>query len=224
MAKNGLGRSYGEGIPVLIRLEPGRLQAGDNQKMTDAMKQTIVEAVKHGARATLQTGNLLTGKLYVELEYYENEEPAAMGEFDGYPVIPSIPTGLGRMEKQVSALLDKLNALPLETTVGEANKALVTLDTTLASITGALNDLQTILSKDSTRQLPEELNRTLAELRNTLAGFSPNSPAGQSLADTVIELNRTLRNLEALTHTLRSQPNAILFPADLPEDPEPKGP
>lgn len=215
---------YGEGMPVLIKLEPGRLQVGDNPSMVKRVKDIVVKGVEKGMRASLQTGNLITGKLYVDIDYYENVEPAKMGEFDGYPVIPSIPTGLGRLEKQVSMFLEKLNDLPLEDTVKGANSVLATLDTTLASLSETAGDLQVFLKMGSSKQLPGELNRTLAELRKTLSSLSPDSPTGQALADIVKELSRTVRNLESFTNTLSTQPNAIVLPADLPADPEPEAP
>jgi paraquat-inducible protein B len=122
----------------------------------------------------------------------------------------------------VASLLDKLNALPLEPMLTKATGTMGTMDGTLASLTATLKSLQQILEEDRTKALPDELSETLAELRQTLNGFSPDSAVGESLGSSVFELNQALRNLEELTRTLSAKPNSLLFPTDSPPDPIPE--
>lgn len=225
MKEMAMDKNVGAGgpIPVLIYLEPGRIGVGDTSDRLEFMRKSIENGVvKGGLRASLQTGNLLTGKLYVSLDFYPDSEPVELAQYDGHSVIPSIPSGLGRMEKQVGDLLDKLNGLPLEDTVAGANTALDALDDTLLALTATVGSLKGILDEDSTRALTGELNQTLAALREAAAGLSPESATGDSLSDSLFELNRTLRNLEGLTRTLSDQPNALVFPIDAPVDPIPE--
>ena len=112
-------------------------------------------------------------------------------------------------------MLDKINALPLEDTVGSANAALANLDRTLAS-------LNKVLSDQSTQQLPAELDQTLEDLQGALKGFSPESEVYQSIQSSLLRLNRTLGNVESLTRTLSGQPNAALLPSDPKPDPIPE--
>ena len=224
MKELALGQNVvsGSAIPVLVYLEPGRLGVGDSPELVEFMKKTVDSGLQNGLRASLQTGNLLTGKLYVSLDFYPDAEPAAPEEYEGYVVIPSIPSGLGRLEQQVATLLDNINALPLGTTVTEMNQALAGLDDTLVAMTATMGSLQGVLDQDSTRAMTAELNATLAEVRKTMAGLSPDSAVGDSLTSSLYELNRTLRNIEELTRTLSDQPNALLFPVDAPADPTPE--
>ena len=138
-----------------------------------------------------------------------------LGELMGYPFIPSIPAGLSRLEQKAGALLDKLNSLPLDQTVENANDALENLD-------GALASLNKILDTTDPEALPADLQNTLAQLRAALAGLSPDSPLYRRLTASLGELNRTLSNLEVLTRTLSDQPNAIVLPVELPPDPTPE--
>lgn len=217
-------REAGQGkpIPVLIYLEPARFGLPDSEQSVDGMRQSIATGVKGGMRASLQTGSLLTGALYINIDVYKDLPVATVGEFSGYPVMPTIPSGLGRLEQQLGSLLDKFNALPLEPMVANANTALATLDGTLASLTATMTSLQLILDKEGTKALPSELNQTLAELRKALSAISPDSAVGQSISNSVFELNRTLRNLEELTRTLSEKPNSLVFPTDVPADPIPE--
>lgn len=209
-------------IPVLIYLEPARFGMEDSEESVEAMRESILLAVKNGMRASLQTGNLITGALYINVDWYKDQPAVTVGEFEGFQVLPTIPSGLGRLQQQVASVLDKLNALPVEPMLVKATGTLGTMDGTLASLTATLKSLQQLLEKDGTKALPDDLSRTLAELRQTLDGFSPDSAVGESLGSSVFELNQALRNLEELTRTLSAKPNSLLLPTDSPPDPIPE--
>jgi uncharacterized lipoprotein YmbA len=200
----------GEPIPVLIHVEPGRLLAGDNPAMVEAIQKSLEIGVTRGLRATLATGSLITGSMYIEFDYYPDEPPAELGVFKEYTTIPSISGGLSRIEHQVSALLNKVNQLPLEQTVTGANQTIAELNTSLAA-------LNTILERSSTQDLTAEIQATLEDMRAVLAGISPNSEAYQSLNASLLELNRTLQNLSDFSRTLSDQPNSLVMPVDTGE-------
>ncbi|OUS10395.1 hypothetical protein A9Q89_11260 [Gammaproteobacteria bacterium 53_120_T64] len=203
----------GKAIPVLIYLEPGRLEAGDSEQAVARLAKVIASGVNaNGLRASLETGNLLTGKQLINLDYYPDEAPAELGTFEQYRVIPSIETGVARLEQQVGSFLDTLNGLPFEATMVGANQLIGRADETLNSLTAAIDSANSILASDNTQALPEELVATLNELRTVLKGLAPNSTMAQSLGSSVGTLNATLISLDALIRQLSIKPNAILFP------------
>jgi paraquat-inducible protein B len=207
----------GEGadVPVLIYLEPGRLELPDSKTSIESLQRSIRLGVEKGMRASLETGSLLTGAKYVSIDYFQGVEEADVGSFFDYPTIPTLETGLNQIEQKLNLVLDKINALPLEDTVDKANTTISTLNQTLAS-------LDTIMANQSTQQLPEEIDKTLQELRSTLNGFSPDSEVYQSISSSLLRLNRTLGNMESLTRTLSEQPNAVLLPSSPAPDPIPE--
>jgi paraquat-inducible protein B len=200
-------RGEGSPIPVLIRVEPGRLKLPDSEEGTLAMAEAIQNSVSLGMRATLATGSLITGSLYVALDIYPDESPAEMGSFAGHPTIPTVATGLAGIEQKVAALLDKLNALPLEGAVEQAERTLA--------------DLNAILGSESMKSLPGSVDATLAELRETLASVSSESALQQQLLQTVTELDRTLQSLRDFLELLDEQPNALIFNRAAGKDPQP---
>ncbi|GAB5451536.1 MAG: intermembrane transport protein PqiB [Halioglobus sp.] len=205
----------GAAIPVLIYLEPARLEMPDRQTSIDAFARNIATGVSNGMRASLESGSIITGAKFVNIDYYADAEPAQIGTFLDYPTIPTIETGLGQIQYKVESILDKVNNLPLEDTVAAANNALASLDDTLAS-------LDHILENESTRDLTRQLQETLSELQSALGGLSPGSGIYQSLDASLLQLNRTLDNIESLTGTLAKKPNAVVFPTTIPADPEPE--
>lgn len=204
----GQDQVSGRAIPVLIYLEPAMLELPDSQEATDTLVKGIELGVSSGLRATLSVGNFLTGSQLVNIDYFSDEEPAELGTFEQYVTIPTIETGVGRLESQIRNFMDRLNALPLEETVAGANKVL-----------GNVNGL---LESDETKELSSELVATLAELRHTMSGLSPDSKMYQGLGASVNSLNRTLENLDALMRKLSDKPSALIFPTSPEMDPIPE--
>lgn len=204
-------------IPVLIYLEPARLQLPDRKASLEKLHQILTSGVGAGLRATLETGSLLTGAKYVGLDYYDNVESSEVATLLGYPLLPSIDTGLGQLQQKATAVLDMLNGLPLDETVTNANAA-------IESLNGALEGLDTLFENQSTQNLPQQLEETLGDLRKAVAGLAPESEAYQSLNTSLSRLNRALANFETLSQTLVEQPNALILPSNPTPDPEPEAP
>jgi len=203
-------------IPVLIYVEPGRLELSDNQQAVTQFHQLIKHGVaSKGLRATLETANLLTGNQRVSLDYFPGEPPAKLQKFNEYAVIPSITAGVVGLENRLTVFLDMLNQLPVTETLVEANSVLVRADQTLES-------LNMLLADDQSQALPAELASTLTEMRNFLVDLSPDSRMSDGLGASVNELNIGLERLNALIRTLSIKPNAVLFPAAPVADPIPQ--
>jgi paraquat-inducible protein B len=211
-----LGRQgKGIDIPILIYVEPGRMELPDNEASIATMRDSVEIGVTNGLRATMESGNLITGAKYINFDFFSDAKKDTMGSFMEYTTIPTIDSGLAQLDQKVNALLDNINALPLADTVASANNAIATLNQNLAS-------LQLLLENQSTQQLPANLDQTLQELRDAVDNLSPDSRAGQSLNSSLLSLNRTLGNLETLTRTLSGQPNAVLLPSSPVPDPIPE--
>lgn len=197
----------GQPIPVLIRLEPGLLEQPDSPAGLETLKKALETAVGRGMRATLATGNLLTGSLFVSMDYFPNAEAAELGTFAGRTTIPTISSGLEGIEQKLTMFLDKLNELPLEATLLEAKNALASLDRLVAG--------------ETMQALPASLDDTLAELQVTLASMSRDSELQARLIPMISELDRTLTSLRLLFDTLEQKPNALIFNRTYREDPRP---
>ena len=197
----------GQPIPVLIRLEPGRFKLADSAEGVKRLKDTINDAVGNGLRASLSTGNLLTGGLYISMDYFPDAEPAEEGNYAGRTTIPTIPSGLEGIAQKLTMFLDKLNELPLEDTVAEATNTLASIDRLVAG--------------EGMQSLPASLDKTLTELQATLASMSADSELQTRLLPTITELERTLGSLRQVLDTLDEQPNSLIFNRDYREDSRP---
>lgn len=201
----------GEGapIPVLIYLEPGRMTLPDTDGGVSMLRQVVETGVPNGLRASLETGNLLTGAKYIGLDYYPDAGTSlAVQQWNDYGEIPTVGGSFDQILVKLNEILKQVNDAPIEETVVNANKM--------------LDGLQVILNSKDVQQLPRDLAATLAELRQALSGLAPDSELYQNLDASMRKLDKTLSNIEALTQTLSGQPNAAIMGSKQPPDPEPE--
>lgn len=208
-------------IPVLISLEPQRL-GGQEEVDLEAWRERLEGIVRNGLRATLKSGNLLTGALFVDLNFEREEAVEYKAEtFEGRLVIPTTPTGLAQIELKVSSLLDKLNSLKVEPILAGMDDSMQQSETLLREVRALTASIKQMLNNPEIQQVPANINQTLAELRDAIKGLSPESQAYQELKQTLQSLETLLRDLQPLARTLGEQPNALIFNPPASDDPQP---
>lgn len=220
--------SLQQGIPVLIRIEAGRLY--ENLSLVQ-LKQELDKAVARGMHAALKTGNLLTGALYIDLDVNIDAtlpEPTelqlqrlALSQSAGYPLLPTTRSGLSNIEQKVLMALDKINNLPVEQLLTQSEQTMQSADQMLQSANTMLAQLDKLLSDPKMQQLPAQLQSSLQQLQQMLAGLSPGSAAYDKLSGNLQTLDQVLRELQPVLQTLNQQSNALVFEAKAPADPEP---
>ncbi|MBB3140685.1 intermembrane transport protein PqiB [Halomonas organivorans] len=212
-------------IPVLIRIEPQRLGIDSQTLDLEAWRARFERLFRRGLRASLKSGNLLTGALFVDLGLDPQRADDYQAEtFAERPVFPTTSGGLAQIQAQVTALLDKLNDLELEPILSGLQRNLATSEATLEQVRQLTAGVQTLLDDPETRALPGELNATLSTLRDTLEGVSPGAPAYRDLTETLDQLERLLRDLQPTARRLGDTPGALLFDSLDASDPVPRAP
>lgn len=208
-------------IPVLIRIEPQRV-ADDTEPLLNDWRERLEEMFGKGLRASLQAGNLLTGALFVDLNFHKGAGEYTPQRFQDLPVFPTTQSGLAQLEGQITQFMNTLNSLPLEEISHKLDRNLATSETTLRQFGEAADRLETMLGNPATAQLPERLEQTLEALQQTLGGVTPGSQGYQQLSGTLKRMERLIRDAEPLVRTLREQPNALIFNRGTPDDPTPR--
>ncbi|EGR4190341.1 intermembrane transport protein PqiB [Vibrio cholerae] len=201
-------------IPVLVRIELGRLY--DNFGTTDLpnLKKRMQDEFAKGLKASLKTGNLVTGALYIDTDYFPDEPADPLTQFDGYPMFPTKQGGFAEVQKQVTELLRKLNGLPMDDTLASLNSTLKTSEALLASA-------ERILKKQETQKLPADIQASLKQLETTLGGFGPESTVYRELETTLRELNQVMAEFKPVLRTINEKPNALIFGESNTADPIP---
>ena len=204
-------------VPVRIRLEPARMEINAQAQSREHWQSQLQTALNKGLTATLSSNNLVLGSKMIELveaaEGSNRLKPYA--DYAGQTVIATQGGGLDDLQAKLASLLDKFNKLPLEQTMGELNASLRNLQATLKSA-------ERLIGQPQTQAMPQALNQTLAELRQTLQGVSPQSPLYGDVQATLQSIDQTLKDAQPLINTLKEKPNALIFNSSI-KDPTPKG-
>ena len=103
--------------PVLIALDPGQVEL-IGREASVSPEQAEEDLINAGFRAQLQSQSLLTGELFVNLDFYPDKPARLVGGDEPYPEIPAFPSEIERLQQsasdvaaQLPALLDVLNGL-----------------------------------------------------------------------------------------------------------------
>ena len=164
--------------------------------------------VAHGLRAQARSGNLLTGQLYVSLDFMP-KAPKVDFDVDARPItLPTINGSLDQLQEQVANIIGKIEKMPLEAIGRHIDAALSDLDKTLKQVNGQV--------LPTTTQTLQEAKQTLGVARGTLA---EDAPLQQNLTDTLQEVKRAATSLRVLSDLLSRHPEALL--RGLPSDPKP---
>lgn len=209
-------------IPVLISIEPQRPANSWADWSDDQWRENNRRFFANGLRATIKSGNLLTGSTFINLQFENNPQDYGPKTIGQYEVFPSVPSSITSIQTQLSDLMDKLNALDIRPIVNDLKHTLETSNATLDELHKATRSINRVLADEDTQALPGEVRRALSELQNTLDGFQQGAPAYEELDRSMKRLNRVLDDAAPLARTLRDRPNALIFGPAEGQDPQPK--
>src|SRR5262249_48307038 len=109
-------------IPVYFNLSAEKLEkAGTGDVLADP--QAGERALEGGLRAQLQSESLVTGVLFVELDYHPATPATRMGSSDGTPEIPTLPTQIEQTQNAVKAIIEKLDEINFRGLIDELTRA-----------------------------------------------------------------------------------------------------
>ncbi len=221
---NYLDEASDSRIPVLVDIDPSLLQTKTREEISKPDFIFLRSCVQLGLRGSLKTGNLLTGALFVDLDYYPQAPVADLGKMNDLTVMPTVSSGFAQLEAKITAILDKLQALPLDDAMkkilavaDDAGGALKEIQTTAASARQTLEDPEF-------RKLPQELRTTLGALEKSVASVGPDGAIQGDLLRTLDELRAALRTMKLLADNIDKKPNSLIFGRDSSGNPVPKSP
>jgi len=159
----------------------------------------LANMIARGLRAQLRTGNLLTGQLYIALDFFPDAPKAKLQLFDSVPEMPTVPSSVRELQNTIASIAAKVQAFPLEQigadlhqTLQNANKMIVRLDT----------------------ELTPEARDAFTEARKALATadrvLESNSPFQQDARRAMRELTRAAEAFRVLADYLERHPEALI--------------
>jgi paraquat-inducible protein B len=198
-------------IPVVISIQPGRVRQPDNViGLTFIRKQTSLW-IERGLRATLKTGNLLTGALFVDLQHYPDAPDTKAQHLQDYEVIPTISGEFSEITAKVTAILDNINDIKLKSLSDNANNMLSEIAQAAQSLQATASTADRLLTTVLEDKVSNALTETLKNLSNLSQDFSADSETYKELNHTMQSVQSTLKELQPLLLQLNSTPNSLIF-------------
>jgi paraquat-inducible protein B len=188
-------------LPVVIVLNEDRLRERGDGSFNLANDAQLEASIKRGLRGKLEAQSLLTGLLYVELEFLPDAPPPRYHQLKPlYQEIPTAPPGVqifrvdfAEITQKLNALLTKLDTSLSELQVREINRGLTNV---IASIQATASSPEFTNTLASARQAFDEFRQISTKLRSRVDGLA--DAADETLTesrDTVVELRHGVQDL-----------------------------
>jgi paraquat-inducible protein B len=204
------------GLQVDIAVFPERMQSRKDatQDMSEADFRAFVDRlVKRGLRAQLRNGNLVTGQLYVAMDFFPNAGAAKIDWAGQPPQLPTQRGSLDELQATLGRIAAKLDRLPLDDIAAETRRAIAGLASAVERTEALMQRLDGLVSNE-VRAAVAETQQTMAEARAAVADgrrlLASDAPLQQDLRDSLQELSRAAQSLRHLTDMLERNPEALL--------------
>lgn len=224
-------------VPVVFEMEPDRVtpMVRPNTEKYNVLK----ELVERGLKAQLQMGSLLTGQLFIELNFYPDLPKEKLILTGKYPEIPTIPATMDEVRRTVTDVLAQIRRLPLDkiayelletleganrfTNSPELIESVQTLNETIKDVQQVVRESGPSLGQtlDEVQKLARDLDQvvlsladstdeTLSAARNAMEIADPNSSMVVNLASMLEELAAAARSIRGLADYLERHPEALV--------------
>ena len=195
-------------FPVIVtaRIYPRRmgkaylvLEQNGTATNEEKVARLVEQLVARGLRAQPRTGNLLTGQLYIALDFISGARPVRFAANSQTLEIPTVPGGTQELQQKLAAVVAKIDRLPINEIGRQLHADLVDLDQTIG-------DFRTQVLPAGTASM-QSLRTTLDRVNDTLAD---DASWRERVDQTLDEARRTLQSLRSLTDYLDRHPEAVL--------------
>jgi paraquat-inducible protein B len=206
-------------VPVILEIDGDLLSSrGVIEHLAVLSNRNATQ--EKGLRARLQQQSLLTGLLYIELDFHPGT-PARYHKEDhetGLIEIPTLASNLGALVRAVSQTVEQLSRIQFAAMGEKADRILAQVETGFAAIdfktlNKNLLDLtasaNALLNDPQTRKLPENLNATLAAAQSLSSKLEGRvDPLAADITATAAEARLNLEQINRVAENLRqlSQP------------------
>ena len=196
-------------MPVLVQIYPNRVRGPAQQNEPESkieQETTLRRLISKGMRAQLRSGNLLTGQLYVAIDFFPKAPPVIVDVSKEPFEMPTMPGSFDELQSQVQEIVTKVNKVPFDEIGQDLRTSLAKLDKTLANAEQLTRTLNNDVAPEVTAAV-KDARKTIDNAGRTLA---QDSPLQQDMRETLQQLNRTAASVRTLTDYLERHPESLL--------------
>lgn len=234
-------------IPVYAQIDPTKI-VGDGSTIRFPNPAARTELIDRGLRAQLQQQSLLTGLLFVQLDFFPDTEVTyVLKQPSDPPELPTIPTVLEQASEQAREILSDLRAIDFKGMVDQANAALnglaklvndPELQTAIDQLPGMVQRLDGAVDNASAllRRIDGQVDPLSREVRVTLEGaqramtsveqtaaaattlIEPGSPLDYDLRQSLRAVSNAADAMRLFADFLERNPSALLYGRSQPQE------
>lgn len=199
-----LGRAY----------EQLRIPEGSEPPSPETVFQHMIG---RGLRAQLRTANLITGQLYVALDFLPRARKVVTDPEARPLEIPTQVGSLDQIQTQIADIVAKIDGIPFDEIGSNLRKTLDGADDFLTQVRSELApEAQKTL--EDVRKTLEETKNTIGDINSSLA--SPDSPLQLNAGQTLEQMDRAARSLRNLSDYLQRHPDSLIRGKRAPQEPK----
>ncbi|MCU7833843.1 MAG: MCE family protein [gamma proteobacterium symbiont of Taylorina sp.] len=207
-------------IPVTLSFNTSRIAFKGGERAQDEFSDNrhyqLEKLIKRGLRAQLETGNLLTGQMYIALDFFPETAPFVIDWNSDIPELPSIPGTIGRVKNNISSILQKVDAMmtQAEELSYKLNQNMEPeLSATLQQVNAMMLQIKE-LSYKLNHKLEPELTGTIKQAESTLVTIQDtlksDSVLQQDLHIALREFTKAARSIRSLADYVEKHPESLL--------------
>lgn len=227
------GGSRRSAISVVIDIDERKIERSAGRPIDLDNPEVLEEMIIDGLRASLEPESLVTGMLYVNLDFYPGVEPVVLVQDGPMLAIPTLPSTLEALQKVLGRVVRDLGSVDfkavfrsVEETIQAIHDVLTSpeIPSTVESLSDTMESLrelsQTLNEKigpfaDAVEGTAVQADQTLDELRKTLESvqllIEPESPMAYQLGETLRQISGAADSLRELATFLEEHPSSLLY-------------
>lgn len=208
---------------VLIKIDTSVFE--DNEDENSTGEENFYEAVEEGLRAKISSLDPITGMQFIDLTFNHNDGEGRIIKGTKYATLPMTSQSSTGIMTSVTQILDKLNNLPLDELVNSVIKVVEAsaepvdnINTLIVDLQATVKDINQLTSKKSFEVMPDEIEKVLKELSDTLQstdkmvkGYADDSLIQNQLTQTLKVLTRTSEEMQMFLKMLNRKPDSLIF-------------
>lgn len=184
--------------PVVLEIEPWRLATPDgapldlSQLSGDKRREEFQRLIDAGLRARLEVQSLLTGLLYVDLDFHPHQARRLTGlNYRDLPEVPSVPPTVDEMITTLEDVVKKIRSMPLDAMVEDVSMT--------------LTDIRKLVGSEETRKSQVALTQALVKAQSVMEKLDRQLPAlTKNFDQTLNHLGQASRDISTTASTAGS--------------------
>lgn len=194
--------------PVFIEIDMSIVKVESSESAAGVSDLTYESLVRHGLRAKLKSQSLLTGQLYVEINFFPGTPIHLVGSNLQIPEIPALPSETEELINDVGIIITKLKNLPLNELFNSLLSTAENLEKFVSSpelidnarkLDQILSTLQVLINRlnQDFGPLVNDIEGTISDTRDLINSVNQQVvPLARSTEDTLKQARESLLALE----------------------------